>query len=76
VIKIDASSPDGNAWCIMATVNSVLKQLGKDKAEQDAVRENMMSADYAHLCAVAKEATGGLVEVVSNDNEEEDEDEY
>jgi len=78
MIQIDAKGEQGNAWCIMATVADVLKQLGMDKCERTAVRERMMESDYAHLCAVAKEATGGLVEVVNLDHdfEDEEEDEY
>ena len=75
MIKIDAKAPEGNAFGIMATVGNVMRQLGKDKEERDAAMERMMSGDYANLCAVAKQATGGLVVVVNTDNEEdEDED--
>ena len=74
MIKLNAKGQDGNAWFIMAAVGDVLRQLGKTKQERDEVRESMMSSDYANLCAVAKEATGGLVEVVNLEDEEEDED--
>lgn len=73
MIKIDAKSEQGNAWVIMATVGDVLKQLGMDKAERNAVRERMMESDYANLCAVAKEVTNGLVVVVNSEEEDEDE---
>jgi hypothetical protein len=74
VIQIDAKGPQGNAWCIMATVSDILKQLDVGKAERTAIRERMMEGDYAHLCAVAKEVTNGLVEVVNLDHDfEEDE---
>jgi hypothetical protein len=76
MIVIDAKRPEGNAWAIIAAVSDVLRQLGQSKLERNTVRERMMEGDYRNLCAVAEEATGGLIKVVNLDGElEEDEDE-
>jgi hypothetical protein len=75
MITIDAKGADGNAWNIMATVGSVMNQLGKSKEERKEVQERMMSSDYAHLCAVAKEVTCGLVEIINLDSEEDEDEE-
>ena len=76
-IIIRTDRPEGNAFCIMATVRDVLRQLGRTKKEQDEAAERMRSGDYENLCVVAKEVTLGLVEVRGPDeDEEEDEDDY
>jgi len=61
-IEIDLSGSQGNAFSVMGTVRSVLKQVGKSKDEIESVMTDMQSGDYAHLIEVAKTATDGLIE--------------
>jgi hypothetical protein len=65
VTRILKSSPDGNAFAIMAHVRRALFEAGRE-AEWPAVQERMMEGDYAHLCAVAEEVTDGSVSVVED----------
>ncbi len=67
---IRSDSPDGNAFAIMAYVRTVLKETGR-MDEWPLTQRRMMSGDYANLCAVAKQVTNGVVEVIDPEWEEE-----
>lgn len=58
---IDRSSPDGNAFAIMAIVKRLLKESCREADWPDA-QERMMSGDYENLCSVATEVTYGSIE--------------
>jgi len=50
---IDATGPQGNAFVIMGEVRNYLQKMGRID-EWKAVREDMESGDYDHLCEVAE----------------------
>ena len=56
--KYDISGQDGNAFAVLGTVASYLKQCNIPKDEIDAFREEAMSDDYDHLIATCAAATG------------------
>lgn len=62
-MKIDKSSPEGNAYFIMGQVHRLLKTVGREKEWPKAQKE-MTSGNYENLCRVAKEITFGSIEVV------------
>jgi hypothetical protein len=47
--KIDLTGPQGNAFCLLAVVKSLCKQLGKDYEE---ISKRMKSSDYENLIEV------------------------
>jgi hypothetical protein len=53
--EIDLNGPDGNAFALMATAETVAKQLGLDP---QPIIEDMMSADYDHLLEVFEQHFG------------------
>lgn len=61
-IIIDAKGPDGNAYVIMAAVQSYLKQTDQ-RARIPMIMEAMRSSDYIFLCELAEEVTLGSVRV-------------
>lgn len=63
-MKIDATSPDGNAYVIMGMVRRLLYNSGRGD-EWEGVLKKMTSGDYKNLCAVAEEVTHGAVTVVN-----------
>jgi hypothetical protein len=65
-IQIDLSGPQGNAFCVMGTVQSVLQQIGKSKDEIKVVMDDMQSGDYEHLKQVAVESTNGLIQLIGD----------
>lgn len=62
-MKIDKSSPEGNAFVIMGYVHKLLVAAGR-KDEWPKIQSEMMSGDYENLCRIAKESTFGSIEVV------------
>jgi hypothetical protein len=62
-IRILKSSPDGNAFCVMAMVKSYLEQSGRSR-EWPSVLVRMQQDDYDHLCRVTEEVTDGLIQIV------------
>lgn len=48
-ITVFLSDHDGNAFAILATVRTVLKRNGIEKAEIDEFTREAMSGDYDHL---------------------------
>lgn len=60
-IIIDLAGPDGNAYTLMRYAKNFGKQLGMEKADIDAVIEDMMSGDYEHLLEVFDEHFGTFV---------------
>lgn len=72
-IKLDLSGPEGNAYVIMGTTRSILKQLGQTKEAIEAVITDAMSGDYDHLLEVCKDACMGLLDYT---NHEQDDDEW
>ena len=67
-MKIDAQSPDGNAYFIMGQVDRLLKACGRSD-EIPAVMERMRSGNYENLCRVAEEVTFGSIQVVNRDSD-------
>jgi hypothetical protein len=61
-ILIDAKGPDGNAYVIMAAVQSYLKQTDQ-RARIPMIMEAMRSSDYIFLCDLAEEITLGSVRI-------------
>ena len=51
-VEIDLSGPEGNAFVLMATAKSLAKQLHYEKAQTDAMLNQMMSGDYENLIQV------------------------
>lgn len=68
-IKIDANSPEGNAFSIIGVVHRVVKELGMSNEDWKRIQEDMTSGDYNHLCEVAEKETKGLV-VITNRKKE------
>ena len=60
-MKIDISAPEGNVFCIMGVVSTLLKQTGR-KDEVKGVMARMRSGNYANACAVATEVSYGSIE--------------
>lgn len=69
---VDTRSPQGSAFQVMGLVGALLKQTGRND-EWPAIRERMMSGDYANLCAIATEVSFGSIEF-TDDADEDDED--
>lgn len=61
-ITINVKKPEGNAFCIMGTVSSILKQCGR-RDEIPEVMARMKSGDYDNLCDVAEEVTHGTLKI-------------
>ena len=60
---IDKSSPQGNAFVIMAKVSECLRKSGHTKEDIDKAMEEMQSGDYDNLCKVAERVTNGSIRV-------------
>ena len=56
--EYDVSGSAGNAFAVMGTLSSWMKQLGVPKSDIDEVMAEAMSGDYEHLLATLSEATG------------------
>lgn len=63
-MEIDASSPMGNAFCVMGGVHRLLKETGRAD-EWPEIQERMMSGDYNNLCDITEEVTFGSITVVN-----------
>lgn len=63
-IIIDRTAPEGNAFSIMATVQRLLRDIGRQDDWDDA-RRDMMSGDYEHLCEVAEKVSAGSIRFVN-----------
>lgn len=59
-ITVDVSQPEGNAYAIIGTVASVLRQCDR-RDDIEPTRIRMMEGDYDNLLKVATEVTYGLV---------------
>lgn len=70
-MEIDARSPEGNAFFIMAMVKKLLEKSGRG-SKWPGVQLKMRSGDYDNLCKIAKEVTFGSVRVINRVNQEED----
>ena len=66
-MEIDAASPGGNVFAIMASVKRLLKDSGRAADWPDA-KLRMFAGDYANVCAVAEEVTFGSIVVVNRGN--------
>ena len=66
MIIIDAKSPDGNAFLIMAAVRRFLIQKGRED-EWEKVQDEMMSGDYNELCDLAEDVTDSAIIVENRD---------
>jgi len=56
--KYDISGQGGNAFAVMGTITSYLKQCNISKDEIDAFRKEAMSDNYDHLVRTCTEVTG------------------
>lgn len=75
-IVIDVASPDGNVFCIISQVKSVLKQLNRSD-EIKSVSKRMMSGNYDQALQIASDVTNELVVFTnSNDTGDYDEDDF
>jgi hypothetical protein len=61
-IVIDLQGPTGNAYFIMGTVGTILKNKGIDSKP---IMEDMMSSDYDHLIKIAKENCGDNLKFIN-----------
>jgi len=59
-MNINANGPEGNAFAIMGTVRSLLKQVGRS-AEWPDIQVRMIAGDYNNLCDEAEAATHGVI---------------
>lgn len=66
-MEIDARSPDGNAYAIMAYVRRLLYETDQKEKWPD-IQKRMESGDYDNLCKVAEEATYGSITIVNRVN--------
>ena len=71
--QINISGPEGNAFALMGTAKSWMKQMEYPKDESAAVLNQMMSGDYENLLNVFRENFGNICELVE-DSDKEDED--
>ena len=70
---IDIDGPDGNAFALLAYANTFGKQLGFDKEKLSKIRDEMMSGDYQNLLKVFDANFGHVVDLVSDNFDDEDE---
>jgi len=68
-MRIDAKGRDGNAFAIMGIVAKLLKATGRHD-EIALVQARMMSGNYANLCDVAEEVSGGSIQIVNRGEDE------
>lgn len=68
-MKIDAHSPHGNVFVVMATVRRLLVDIGRED-RWPAVEARMKSGDYDHACDVAEDVSYGSICIVNRGNEE------
>ena len=71
IIRIDEE--EGNAHCVMATVEDMLQQIhGRSDAEPIVIkyRKEAMSGDYENLKEVSKKYVPGLIEFAKSDEVE------
>ncbi len=54
-LVMDLRGPEGNAFCILGTVNGILRQLGHDKQARDEFMAKATSGDYENLLKVVEE---------------------
>lgn len=59
---IRKDSPAGNAFAVMGTVRSLLKEVGRQE-EWPAIQARMMAGDYDNLCSIAEEVSNGSIQV-------------
>jgi hypothetical protein len=60
-IKIDLKSPEGNAFYLLGTAQSLAKKLGYDNEKTDALIVDMTSSDYENLIQVFDKHFGDFV---------------
>ena len=51
--KVTLIGQNGNAFVIMGLCHQAWRRAGKDMAEWEKIKEDMMSGDYDHLLCVA-----------------------
>jgi hypothetical protein len=57
-VEIDLTGPDGNAFVLLGTANSLAKQLGLDGKK---IQSEMMAGDYENLITVFDKHFGEFV---------------
>ena len=57
-VRLDLSSPDGNAFVILGRVKAAMQKAKISKEERDAFLADAMSGDYEHLLQVCREWIG------------------
>ena len=70
---IDIDGPDGNAFALLGYANTFGKQLGFDNVKLAKIRDEMMSGDYQNLLKVFDANFGHVVDLVSDNFDDEDE---
>ena len=75
-MEFNISGPDGNAFALMGQVKNLGRQLGFDRTEVARITTEMMAGDYENLCRVFMDNFGHVVQLVSDDDEYEGDDEY
>ena len=72
-LTIDIDGPDGDAFALLGYASTFGKQLGFDNVKQAKIRDEMMSSDYQNLLKVFDANFGHVVDLVSDNFDNEDE---
>lgn len=70
LMDIDAKSPRGNAWWIIAAVRKLLIEVGRGD-EVRGITSRMRAGTYDNLCNIAEEATNGTFKIVNRDGKDD-----
>lgn len=57
-IEIDLTGPQGNAFFLLGTAQSLAKQLGYSSEAKEEMLKEMQSSDYEHLLSVMEKHFG------------------
>lgn len=58
---IDLTGPQGNAYCLLGTAQSLLRQLGRSEKDIKIVLDEMKSSDYENLIKVFDKEFGHFI---------------
>lgn len=63
-LEIDLAGPQGNAFVLLASVESLGRQLGMDDEEIRAIQTEMRSSNYKYLVETFDNHFGELVDLI------------
>lgn len=63
-VIVDLAGPQGNAYVLLASVESLGRQVGLSQTEIEAIQDDMRSGNYKHLVETFDSHFGNLVDLI------------